>query len=106
MEMEFLLYVKFFAAFILVLISFGLTFRLIRRIADFVIVLLMMGAVAAVCVCIYNGVVSSWWEIVSASMLLGISACLICVPLIPFSSEYWKQAKNDSTTEQEATAKK
>lgn len=92
--MEALFYVKYFVAFLLVVMSFGLTFQLIKRIADFLIALLMIGAAAVVCFSIYNGAISSWSEIVGVSTLLGIAACLICVPLIPLSSEHLKQAKN------------
>jgi hypothetical protein len=98
-------YPKYGVAFLLVLISFGATFRLIRKIADVILALVMFGAIAAVCSNIYNGIISSWWEIVGASVLLGIFACLLCTPLIPFSSAYLEQGKIDSKDGQEPTIK-
>ncbi len=102
--MEDLLYIKYFAVFFLVILSFGLTFQLVRKIADILIATLIIGAAVGVCIGIYNGVISSWPEITAISILLGIAACLICMPIIPFSSEYLNKAKGSSTNQQQAVS--
>lgn len=103
--METLLYAKYFVAFSVVVLSFSITFQLLSKIADFLIATLMLGAAAVVCFSIRDGHISSWTEVTGVSILFGVSACLVCIPLIPFSNIYRQQNKESSTLNQSTPAK-
>lgn len=96
-----ILYVKFFVVFIFVILSFTLTLLLMRRIADLIIWLSIIGFTVVTCVSIYTGSISSWPEITGISILSGILACLVCIPILPFSSTYLNQLKTKSPIEPE-----
>jgi hypothetical protein len=103
MGMAPLLYVKYFSVFILVSISFGFTFLAIRKFADFLIALSIIGFTTATCASIYNGSISSWPQIAGVSIGAGILACLVCIPILPFSSSSLNLFKLKSPIEPEKT---
>lgn len=76
--MESLLYVKYGVVAILVLISLGLTFLAIRKLADFLIGMLAIGAIIAISTSIYNGSITTWPEIMGASIFAGFAVGLMC----------------------------
>lgn len=80
------IYVKYVAVFVVVWITAGITFKLIRKLSDLVIGLVLIGASGFACWELYNGNISTWSEVFGSSVLLGIGASVVCIPIMPFSS--------------------
>ena len=85
--MESLLYLKYIAVGVLVCLTVGLTFLMIRKLASFLIAVLTLGMVSAICAGITNGEFTSWSQIVGVSIAAGFVVSLVCVPLLPFAEE-------------------
>jgi hypothetical protein len=94
-----LLYVKYAVAFITVVLAASSIFWLIKKIADLIIAIVLFGAFLIAYQGLNSGYISSWGELIASSILLGIIAGIICIPLFPFSS-----AVADSTSQPGKTA--
>lgn len=81
-----LLFLKYFAAFLGVFLAAGLTLWCIRKIADFIILAVLIGAFLIVCYRLTNGSVSTWEELAGISIALGVGGSIVCIPVLPFSS--------------------
>lgn len=93
------LYAKYAAAFFGVFLAAGITFWLIRRISDLIIGAVLIGAFLFVCYGLANGSISTWGEVIGASVGLGIVASIISIPVLPFSGSLMSQyGRSDQST--------
>ena len=81
-----LLLAKYAAVLITIILTASITFWFIRKIADLIIFVSLLGAAWVVCQSIHDGNISSWAEAIGAAIGTGIIASLLCIPLLPLSS--------------------
>lgn len=99
-----LLFAKYAAVLFTVLITAGITFWLIKRIADLIIAIALFGAALLVCQGIHDGSIASWIESIGLAVAGGAIASILCIPVLPLSSVI-DQAKGDEQKKQPSQSK-
>lgn len=97
------LYLKFVVAFVGVFLTAGLTFWCIQKIADFIIGAVLISAFLVVCYGLTSGSISTWGELVGASIALGIVASIVCIPILPLSSSVGSEMRKAVKAEQDGS---
>jgi hypothetical protein len=79
---------SYIAAILVVLFVYFFVLALVQKLADLAIILVVIGAMGFICYGIYAGAVTTWPEVLLASLGLGAASAVVSVPLIPFSSRF------------------
>lgn len=91
-----LLFAKYAVVLFTVFLTAGITFWFIKRIADFIIAIALVGSAWFVCQAIHDGHITSWAEAIGSAVGVGAIASILCIPVLPLSSALDKAKSKES----------